>query len=727
MKTYKQILFEQKSLFLYILLTYTIAGIAVIFREPLHGIFGEDNYVTIHLVIEMFVSFCSLAIANQIWLSSRFNQSNKSIYTGALFLAIGILVVTHTIAYKGMPFFISESSPYAATWFYMATRLLFPIGIFIILLLKEKQITKRARLAAYILSFVCSIAFIVLVYAPDSILPDLVDVNGVTALKSSLQMTAFAFTILLLLLLVKQMREIPRRAILMIAASLNLLCSDLMFVSYVDVYDIYNFTGHIFQLIAYWLLFKSIYYSTVDKPFLALMSANEALESKERKITQMAYYDAGTRLPNERYLMEHLAEQLPRGESQKALLVFSVDRYEAVKNSLGTAYADRMLETIAQRLQKLLPTGYFLSKLPEDRFAVVLLQDADNKQITSLADRLQAMMHNSLVIDHFSVSTALHIGISLYPKDAKNAEDLLQYAQFAAYEAVKKEERIAFYTASMQEERAARLVLEHDLKRAIEQGELFLEYQPQLDLQKGAVQSVEALVRWRHPEKGFIPPLDFIPLAEEMGLIVPIGKWVLETACAETVMWQKKHDRPLKVAVNLSIGQLYQKDFVQYVKQTLERTGLDPAHLQLEITESMTVNTKLIIPVLQQLKALGITIAVDDFGTGYSSLSYLKDFPIDYLKIDRSFIRNILHDPDDEALVRMILSMAKHLKLKVVAEGIETAEQLGYLLRSDCDKIQGYFISRPIPYEALDNEYEKIQQFADEQLGLLKETKNTRA
>ena len=183
----------------------------------------------------------------------------------------------------------------------MATRLLFPIGIFIILLLKEKQITKRARLAAYILSFVCSLAFIVLVYAPDSILPDLVDVNGVTALKSSLQMTAFAFTILLLLLLVKQMREIPRRAILMIAASLNLLCSDLMFVSYVDVYDIYNFTGHIFQLIAYWLLFKSIYYSTVDKPFLALMSANEALESKERKITQMAYYDAGTRLPNERY------------------------------------------------------------------------------------------------------------------------------------------------------------------------------------------------------------------------------------------------------------------------------------------------------------------------------------------------------------------------------------------------------------------------------------------
>ncbi len=723
MKSCKQVLVEQKPLFLYILLIYILAGIAVVFRTPLHGIFGEDNYVVIHLIIEIFVAFCSLAIANQIWLSSKFRQNNKIIYSGALFLTIGLIGVGHAIAYKGMPFFIHESGPYAATWFYMAGRLLFPIAFLYILLTKEKQATAAARFAAYGCSFLLSLFMMVMVYAPDRLLPELVTEGGVTPLKSGLQMTAFILTLLLIIVLFRQTGMKPRLKIFMIAASVNLLCSDIMFVSYTDVYDIYNFTGHIFQFTAFWLLYKSIYYFAVEQPFTAVTKANEILEKKERKIKQLAYYDAGTRLPNERYLTEYLKEHLLLGDTPKALLVFGVDRYEGVKSSLGTVYAEKMLETIARRLQDVLPDGYVLSKLPEDRFAVFIPHYEKIETIHKVTDKLQKMMRSSLVLEHFSVCSELHIGVSIYPNDAANAEDLLQFAQFAAYEAAKKEERVSFYAASMQEERAARLVLEHDLKKAMDQGELFLEYQPQLDLQQGAIRSAEALVRWRHPKKGLIAPLDFIPLAEESGLIVPIGKWVLETACAETVKWQEKHHKPMKVAVNLSIGQLYEKDFSHYVKQTLEKTGLAPAHLQLEITESMTMNTKLIVPALQELKALGVTIAVDDFGTGYSSISYLKDFPIDYLKIDRSFIRNILDNPDDEALVKMILSMAKHLKLKVVAEGIETIEQLDYLLHSDCDKIQGYFISRPIPYEALDSQYQTIQQFADEQLSRLKTTK----
>ncbi len=723
MKTFKQVLAEQKYLTLYILLVYILAGIAVIFREPLHGIFGEQNYVAIHLIIEIFVAFCSLAIANQIWLSSKFHQNNKILYSGALFLTIGVLGVVHAIAYKGMPFFIHESGPYAATWFYIAGRLLFPIGFLYILLTKEKQAASSTRLAAYASSFLISLSVVVMVYLPARPLPELVNEGGITALKSNLQMAAFILTVLLMVVLVKQIRTMPRLFLFLIAASFNLLCSDIMFISYIDVYDIYNFTGHIFQFTAFWLLYKSIYYFTVEQPFVAVIKAKESLELKERKIKQLAYYDAGTRLPNERYLKEYLEEHLPQGDSSKALLVFGVDRYEGVKSSLGTAYAEKMLETIAQRLQEVLPYSYVLSKLPEDRFAVFIPRYEQLQMLQEVTDKLQQMMHRSLVLEHFSISSVLHIGVSLYPKDAANAEDLLQFAQFAAYEATKKEERVSFYTGSMQEERAARLVLEHDLKKAIEQGELFIEYQPQLDLQQGAISSAEALVRWRHPKRGLIAPLDFIPLAEESGLIVPIGKWVLETACTETVRWQKKHRKPMRVAVNLSIGQLYEKDFSRFVKQTLEKTGLAPAHLQLEITESMTMNTKLIVPALQELKALGVTIAVDDFGTGYSSISYLKDFPIDYLKIDRSFIRNILDNPDDEALVKMILSMAKHLKLKVVAEGIETPEQLDYLFHNDCEKIQGYFISRPLPYEALEADYQAIQQFADEQLNRLKMTK----
>ena len=722
MKTYKQILVEQKSLFLYILFTNIIAGIAVFLRNPLYGIFGEDNYVTIHLVVEILIVFFSLSIAVQIWLVSKFNKSNRTIFIGALFLVIGILEINHTLTFKGMPFFIQESGPYPATWFYIITRLLFPLGLLTIFLIKEKEVSCNTRSLAYAMSVIFCTVVSVIVYMPSQVLPLLVDENGTTVLKNNLQMISFTLQVMLMILLVKRMREMPRRAILIIAASFNLLCSDIMFVSYTDVYDIYNFTGHIFQLMAYWLIFRAIYYSVVESPFNELMKANNSLEQSEQKIKQMAYFDELTKLPNERFLMEYLSTYLQKGKSRKALVVVGVGRYYAIKNALGSTYADKMLERIAERIQNFVPEDYLVYKLADDRFAIYIQQHDDSKKIYKLSQQLQEMMKAPLTIDHFEVNSDLYVGISLYPKDTISGRDLLQFAKFATYEAKEQPERVAFYTAKMQEARSERMMLENDLKNAITRNELFLEYQPQLDLKTGDIRSMEALIRWRHPIKGLISPFDFIPIAEESGLIVPIGQWVLETACRETVEWQQTYQKPLLVAVNLSMGQLYQKDFVNVVKETLHNTNLKPDYLQLEITESMTMNTKLIIPVLKELKQLGIAIAVDDFGTGYSSLSYLKDFPIDCLKIDRSFIRHILENPNDEALVKMILSMAKHLKLKVVAEGIETVEQLGYLLRINCDKIQGYFISKPIPYSALEADYYKIQQFADEQLAMVKIT-----
>ena len=722
MKTYKQILVEQKSLFLYILFTNIIAGIAVFLRNPLYGIFGEDNYVTIHLVVEILIVFFSLSIAVQIWLVSKFNKSNRTIFIGALFLVIGILEINHTLTFKGMPFFIQESGPYPATWFYIITRLLFPLGLLTIFLIKEKEVSCNTRSLAYAMSVIFCTVVSVIVYMPSQVLPLLVDENGTTVLKNNLQMISFTLQVMLMILLVKRMREMPRRAILIIAASFNLLCSDIMFVSYTDVYDIYNFTGHIFQLMAYWLIFRAIYYSVVESPFNELMKANNSLEQSEQKIKQMAYFDELTKLPNERFLMEYLSTHLQKGKSRKALVVVGVGRYYAIKNALGSTYADKMLERIAERIQNFVPEDYLVYKLADDRFAIYIQQHDDSKKIYKLSQQLQEMMKAPLTIDHFEVNSDLYVGISLYPKDTISGRDLLQFAKFATYEAKEQPERVAFYTAKMQEARSERMMLENDLKNAITRNELFLEYQPQLDLKTGDIRSMEALIRWRHPIKGLISPFDFIPIAEESGLIVPIGQWVLETACRETVEWQQTYQKPLLVAVNLSMGQLYQKDFVNVVKETLHNTNLKPDYLQLEITESMTMNTKLIIPVLKELKQLGIAIAVDDFGTGYSSLSYLKDFPIDCLKIDRSFIRHILENPNDEALVKMILSMAKHLKLKVVAEGIETVEQLGYLLRINCDKIQGYFISKPIPYSALEADYYKIQQFADEQLAMVKIT-----
>ncbi|WP_431030283.1 bifunctional diguanylate cyclase/phosphodiesterase [Lysinibacillus sp. LZ02] len=720
MKTYKQIVHEQKSLFLYVLLTYIVAAIVIIFRESLYGIFGERNYVTIHLIIEIFICFFSLSIAVQIWLISKYNPKNRTIYMGALFLMTGILEVNHAIAYKGMPYFIQESGPYLATWFYVIPRVMFPLGLLIVFLLEEKEVSNSRRVQSYALSIIFSLIVIVMVYMPTQLLPVLVDENGTTALKNNLQMAALVLQIALIVLLVKRLKVMPRRAILIIAASLYLLCSDIMFVSYKDVYDIYNFTGHIFQLLAYLLLFKAIYYLTVEQPFNKLMEANTSLEQSEQEIKQLAYYDEITKLPNERYLMEYLSGSLKLGESQKALVVFGVGRYYSIKNSLGTKYTDKMLVMITERLQKFLPANYVLCKLAEDRFAIFIEKHDDSQKIYKLSQQLKEMMEEPLVIDHFALNSNVDIGISLYPTDTIHEEDLLQFAKFATHEAKKEPERVAFYTVDMQKAQSNRIVLENDLKNAIVREELFLEYQPQLNLRTGEIRSAEALIRWRHPKRGLISPFEFIPIAEESGLIVPIGQWVLERACRETVAWQQKYKQPMKVAVNLSMGQLYQDDFVNFVRQTLQKTKLKPEYLQLEITESMTMNTKQIIPVLKELKELGVAIAVDDFGTGYSSLAYLKDFPIDCLKIDRSFIGNILENPNDEALVRMILSMAKHLNLKVVAEGIETVEQLDYLLHSDCDKIQGYFISKPISYTALETDFTKIQQFADEQLSKLK-------
>lgn len=260
---------------------------------------------------------------------------------------------------------------------------------------------------------------------------------------------------------------------------------------------------------------------------------------------------------------------------------------------------------------------------------------------------------------------------------------------------------------------ADRILLEQDLHNALENQEFYLDYQPQVNLKTGTIESVEALVRWRHPTRGFIPPDVFIPIAEECGLIIPLGKWILETACMQAKTWERQGLPQMKVAVNLSLGQLFQQDLVEMVEHILQRTNLEPKFLQLEITESMTMNIDQMTQLLHELKALGIQIAVDDFGTGYSSLSYLKDFPIDCLKIDRTFVRNVPNNPNDEALVSMIISMAKHLRLKVVAEGIEEVEQLSFLIEGGCDYIQGYLFSKPISPQQISETFSELHRHVE--------------
>ena len=620
--------------------------------KNLYGIFGENNYVSIHLLIETFIIVVSLTIAIQSWLSAPYILSSIRLYMGALFFASGLLGIVHSLSYKGMPFFIMESSTYAATWFYMMSRLLLSIGLFVIFIMKKRTVKASYRWSVYGFTLLVTISYVVLVYAQMPWLPPLVvEGSGPTVLKNSLQYTAIFFQCVVLVVFISQFKVAPRRMFLLIGGSIYLIMSDILYTTYKDVYDIKNFIGHIFQLSASYLFFRSIYYSSIEKPFQQLIETQEHLKKSQEEMEFMAYHDDITNLPNERYLMETLKKKVYIDQSQKAILAIEIDRFSTIKASLGKTYADQMLVMAAKRLQQVLPEKSVLSILREGYFIVVTDEWKSSQYLMQLGQQLQEVMTEPFCIQHFSLNGNLNVGVALYPVDATTEEELLMHAKYAMHQAGKLPARIKFYESSMSSGMTERIILENDLHNALDNDELFLEYQPQIDIQTGEIVAVEALVRWQHPKKGWISPGAFIPIAEESGLIIPIGQWVLETACTQVKQWEQKGLPPLKVAVNLSTGQLFQQDLVEMVRDVLVKTELQPQYLQLEITESMTINVDYMTAVLHALKELGITIAVDDFGTGYSSLAYLKDFPIDCLKIDRSFMQKIQTNSTDEALV----------------------------------------------------------------------------
>lgn len=679
-----------------------------LFSDQLYAVFGKENYVTIHLLIEIFIIVIAMATALQIWATSRYNLTNRVVYFSSLFMFIGIIEILHTLSYKGMPFFIYDSDPYVATWFYITSRLILPIGLIAIFSTTEKQVNNDFRIVVWTLVSVFICFTIYIIYTPMKILPALVDENGTTALKNALQYVAMSLQIIFIIVLAMQHQLTKKKNIYYILSSVCLIISDILFTTYLDVYDINNFLGHLFQLVAFYMMFQTIYYTSTELPYREVFSAKQSLEKSEKAMEKMAYFDKLTGLPNERYLIKQLKTALFKNSDKKTLILLEIDRLAMIQSTLGSHFSDKLKHIVAKRISKILPEEYTFSLVRDEHFAILIEENITEQQLKEFVQLLQVMMKQPFQIQHFSLNSRLNIGIAEYPKDAVNKHDLLMFAQFAMYEARNTVDNALFYEPSMSEKRSARISLENDLRKAIQNDELFLEYQPQLHLKSGKIQSMEALVRWQHPTKGWISPGEFIPIAEESGLIIPIGQWVLKTACEQAKRWQEQN-KSVKVAVNLSLGQLLQEDLVEYVRSILESTELDPNYLQLEITESMTMNMQSVTLIIQQLQALGITIAVDDFGTGYSSLSYLKDFPLDCLKIDRSFVWNIDQSQDGDALVLMILSMAKHLKLKVVAEGIETEKQLSYLMQTACDQVQGFLISKPLKADILEQRFDEIE------------------
>lgn len=439
----------------------------------------------------------------------------------------------------------------------------------------------------------------------------------------------------------------------------------------------------------------------------------------EEKITYLAYHDTLTGLPN-RYLFTEKLKQFVEAHRQIAVLFIDVDQFKKINDTRGHTIGDQLLQQVAKRLIHCLRKEDIVARLGGDEFTVIL-QAKSKTEVAQVAEEIVTKIRNPFVIGDSEFYLRTSIGISLYPADGDNIETLIKNSDIAMYRI--KElggNNYGFFTRSMNCSLEEKVNLERLLHTALANDEFVLYYQPQIDLRTGNIFGAEALIRWVHPQRGLIPPDQFIPIAEETGLIVPIGDWALRTACLQARKWNREHHHPVHLAVNLSVKQFIACDIVASVDRVLGETGLNPNLLELELTESIFLqNTDSVLATMHRLKKLGVRISIDDFGTGYSSLAYLKDFPIDSLKIDRSFIQNLSKKKKNTAIISAVITLARNLSLTSVAEGIETPEQLHFCEMEGFDLAQGYFFSRPLPEvrmnELLDHSV-RHSVFADDNL-----------
>ena len=432
-----------------------------------------------------------------------------------------------------------------------------------------------------------------------------------------------------------------------------------------------------------------------------MFDITERAKEKER-FHQLVYYDSLTNLPNRELFTDRLDQAIKESRRKKemgAVLIMDLDHFKRINDTLGHAIGDQLIKAVSMRLQKTMYESDTITRIGGGNFMLLLPRIVKPEHAETVANKLLMVFKSPFHIQEHELFTTCSIGIAIFPQDGEDPPSLIKNADAAMHLAKDRgKDRYQLYSSAIANNSFERLVLENSLRRALEKNEFLLHYQPQLDLRTGKVSGVEALIRWQHPDLGSIPPLEFIPIAEDIGLIHPIGEWVLRTACEQKRIWQNDGFRSLRVSVNLSARQFHYVNMVDMVMSILRQTGIDPTSLDLEITESTIMeHLEDTTETLRRLKEMGCHITIDDFGTGYSSLTYLKTFPIDMLKIDRSFVRDIVTDADDRAITQAIISMAHSLKLEVVAEGVEEKAQLEILKSQGCDILQGYLFSKPLP------------------------------
>lgn len=678
---------------------FSVAGVVLLLvsiplliwqATPLNQIIiSQPAFLVAHSIMEMFAIVVAVMIFFTAYGAPDFSRSARSILLSYAVLATALFDMLHMLAYIGMPDLYNPNSAHKSILFWLLGRMTVAIGLFIYVVMPEKHmianIWRRLGLVATIIGVLLT-GLLLLRYI-DRIPRMFIIGQGLTPLKVWLEWGFFFLFSSIALILYLRRNTIEDCDVQRLLLSLLLMAvAELFFTLYVKVSNTANLLGHVYKVIAYYYLYGAIFTDTVRRPF--------------RQIAHLLVHDPTTRLPNRRGLTEHLNQMVAEARllnRKFALILLNLDHFSSVNTIFGHEIGDMLLANVATRIQETLPEGAFLARFSNDEFCI-LLDYNHVGHAERIARAFQQSIAQGFLLGKDHVETSASIGIVVYPKDGYSVNTLLRHANLALHQS-KRHGRNGFtvFSNDLTNVLERKVQVENGLKKALEQQELTLLYQPKVDLRSGRIAGAEALLRWQSRDLGTVSPAEFIPVAEETGQILAIGDWVMLEACLQIGRWYDKGLLVQGVAVNVSTRQFRQKDFVSKVKNVMSISHVPAGLLEIEITESAIMdNIEAAAVMLNDLSRHGVRITIDDFGTGYSSLNYLKAFALHALKIDQSFIRDIPGDPDDEMLVRMIITLANNLRLTVIAEGVETGQQLTYLENCQCDQIQGYYFSKPV-------------------------------
>jgi diguanylate cyclase (GGDEF)-like protein len=654
---------------------------------------SRPDFLALHSLMEVFAVIVAALVFFTGHGVQQAQRSTRSMAVGCAFLAVVLFDILHFLSYIDMPDLVSPNTPHKSILFWLGGRIAAGLGLLAYVLLPDTPASSGSlRRHAWIgVLLVVSLLSYTLLVSPDSVPAMYVVGQGLTPLKVAIEWGVFGFYLAIAALLYLRRTRIANCDFPSLMLALLLMAAgELFFTVYVEVSSTANLLGHTYKVFAYYFLYRAIYAESVSRPF--------------RQMRHMLTHDDLTGLPSRVAFGERLGASLLRAHRDHrhgALLLLDLDHFQNVNDTLGHEQGDLLLVAVAERIVASLPQGAYAARFSGDEF-VILLEEVSAEQATQVGEALLATLAREFDIGEDRLAISASLGIVIYPSDGESASVLMRYADLALHHAKAAGRNcLKVFSRELAEEIERRVLLEARLKYALERNELVLNYQPKREILSGRLTGWEALLRWQSPELGAVSPAEFIPVAEQSGLILPIGEWVLREACRQLRAWQEMALTPGTMAVNLSSRQFRQTDLAEQISAAIRDSGIAPGDLELELTESIIMdNLASAAGMLADMKRLGIRIAVDDFGTGYSSLSYLKTFPLHCLKIDRSFINDIPGDENDTAIVRTIIALAKSLGLTVVAEGVETEAQLGYLRANHCDEAQGYLFSRPLPPDA---------------------------